>query len=81
MTARDEKEALEAVGFVRVTTLWVFPEDLAAIYKIASKHGPRVHEIKKQVRKARGRNNKDRALRDPREHSLRQERKEAGEAG
>jgi hypothetical protein len=26
MTARAEKEALEAAGFVRLPTLWVYPE-------------------------------------------------------
>ena len=53
MTARAEKEALEAAGFVRLPTLWVYPEEAAKIYQIAKPHGPRVHEIKKHAAKAR----------------------------
>ena len=49
MTARAEKEALEAAGFVRLPTLWVYPEEAAQIYQIAKQHRARVHEIKKQV--------------------------------
>ena len=49
MTARAEKEALEAAGFVRLPTLWVYPEEAAQIYQIAKKHGARVHEIRKQA--------------------------------
>jgi len=52
MTARIEKEALEAAGFVRLPTLWVTPEDGAAIYQIAKKHRHHVQEIKKQVRRS-----------------------------
>ena len=51
MTARQEKEALEAAGFVRLPTLWVYPEEAAQIYQIAKPHGPRVQQIRKQVRK------------------------------
>jgi hypothetical protein len=46
MTARAEKEALEAAGFVRLPTLWVYPEEAARIYQIAKKHRARVHEIR-----------------------------------
>ena len=53
MTARAEKEALEAAGFVRLPTLWVYPEEAAAIYQIAKKHRARVHEIKKQARRGK----------------------------
>jgi hypothetical protein len=62
MTARAEKEALEAAGFVRLPTLWVYPEEAAKIYQIAKRHGARVQVIKKQVRKADARDNKDRAI-------------------
>ena len=54
MTARAEKEALEAAGFVRLPTLWVYPEEAARIYQIAKHHRARVHEIKKQARKRKG---------------------------
>jgi len=53
MTARAEKEALEAAGFVRLPTLWVYPEEAAKIYQIAKPHKDIVQSIKKQVRKAR----------------------------
>ena len=52
MTARAEKEALEVAGFVRLPTLWVYPEDAAKIYQIAKQHGPRVQRIRKQAAKA-----------------------------
>ena len=52
MTARAEKEALEAAGFVRLPTLWVYPEEAAKIYQIARPHRARVHEIRKQAAKA-----------------------------
>ena len=81
MTARAEKEALEAAGFVRLPTLWVYPEEAAQIYQMAKLHKEIVQRIKKQARKARERNNKDRALRDQGEHSLRQEREATGETG
>jgi hypothetical protein len=51
MTARAEKEALEAAGFVRLPTLWVYPEEAARIYQIAKPHKDIVQGIKKQVRK------------------------------
>ena len=70
MTSRAEKEALEAAGFVRPPTLWVYPEEAAQIYQIAKKHKDIVQGIKKQVRKNNARNHKDRALRDQGEHSL-----------
>ena len=54
MTARADKESLEAAGFVRLPTLWVYPEEAAQIYQIAKHHRARVHEIKKQVRKGKG---------------------------
>ena len=53
MTARQEKEALEAAGFVRLPTLWVYPEDAARIYQIAKPHRARVQQIRKQAAKAR----------------------------
>ena len=81
MTARAEKEALEAAGFVRLPTLWVYPEEAARIYQIAKPHKDIVQSIKKQVRKNNARNNQDRALRDQGEHSLRQEREATGETG
>ena len=46
MTARAEKEALEAAGFVRLPTLWVYPEEAARIYQIAKHHREKVHEIR-----------------------------------
>ena len=52
MTARAEKEALEAAGFVRLPTLWVYPEEAARIYQIAKKHRARVQQIKKQASRA-----------------------------
>ena len=53
MTARAEKEALEAAGFVRLPTLWVYPEEAARIYQIAKQHRARVQQIRKQAAKAR----------------------------
>ena len=53
MTARAEKEALEAAGFVRLPTLWVYPEEAARIYQIAKHHRTRVQQIRKQAAKAR----------------------------
>jgi len=49
MTARIEKEALEAAGFVRLPTLWVYPEEAARIYQIAKPHKDRVQQIRKQA--------------------------------
>ena len=49
MTARAEKEALEAAGFVRLPTLWVYPEEAARIYQIAKQHRARVQQIRKQA--------------------------------
>jgi hypothetical protein len=54
MSARAEKEALEAAGFVRLPTLWVYPEEAAKIYQIAKPHKDIVQSIKKQVRKRKG---------------------------
>ena len=53
MTARAEKEALEAAGFVRLPTLWVYPEEAARIYQIAKPHRARVQQIRKQAARQR----------------------------
>jgi hypothetical protein len=57
--ARAEKEALEAAGFVRLPTLWVYPEEAAKIYQIAKPHKDIVQGIKKQVRKNRAKSAED----------------------
>ena len=54
MTAQAEKEALEAAGFVRLPTLWVYPEEAAKIYQMAKLHQEIVQRIKKQARKGKG---------------------------
>lgn len=49
MTARRYKEALRAAGYVRVPTLWVLPDELEVIYRIAVKHLPEVKRIEREA--------------------------------
>ena len=51
--AKAERDALQEAGLVRLPTLWVYPEEAAAIYRVAEKHRKTVHKIKKEVRRAR----------------------------